>query len=149
MATKPNLNKFSRLKKKVQLLLEDIRFLQMCKKGNIIPNFIKVTCSVNNSRTEKVISIAQKQWLNLEIKYHFEKLAKTELELYRLHLQITKSLNIAESIMWYEFENQIQEQVSQLTKKKNETIKKKYKALCDKNKKRNYKTKIYRRFYLQ
>lgn len=135
MASKPNLNKFSRLKRKVEFLLKDIQFLQLCKKGGVTPNFIKVTCVVNNSRTEKIINFAQKKWLSLEIKYLHEKLARTELELYSLHLKITKSLTLVETSMWDEFVNKILEQISNATKKKNETLKKKYLALREKNKK--------------
>lgn len=132
MATKPNMNKFSRLKKKVQLLVEDIHFLKLCKKNKVTPTFIKVTCSVKNKRTEKTIEFAQKRWLNLELKYLFHKLAENELELYNLHLEITKDLNLLNNGAlnnWYDFENKINEQNQEAVKKKKETLTKKFSKL--------------------
>ena len=96
MVTKPIVNKFTRLRKQVSCILSDITFLTECKKKGITPNFIKVSCAVNNTRTVKVIKKAKSEWLRLEIKYLYSKIDVLQLQLYNLHLQITSSLNAYE-----------------------------------------------------
>lgn len=92
MATKSNLNLYSRLKTKIHCIKSNILFLKKCKKYKLIPNFIKIKCTVLNSTTKKVINASKRMWLNLEISSHFQKLSSIELELYNLHLLIIKNM---------------------------------------------------------
>lgn len=111
MMTKSNLKKFSRLKIKIQSLNEDIKFLRTCQKEKVVPNFIKVTTAVKNYRSIKVIEMAKKAWLKLEIKHLFNELAETELKAYSLHLKLTKNMNLFEIVEWYKFEEKVFDRV--------------------------------------
>lgn len=92
MEANQNLNKFTRLRVKANKLKCDIVFLKKCKQYGVKPNFIKIKCAVSNIVTEKVIKIAKAIWLKLELKNKYAQLEATELELYELHLQLTKDL---------------------------------------------------------
>lgn len=129
MTTKSNLNKFSRLKIKIQSLNEDIKFLRTCQKEKIVPNFIKVSTAVKNYRTTKVLEMAKKAWLNLEIKHLFNELAETELKAYGLHLKLTKNMNLYEIIEWYEFEEKVFDRVQKVVQQKAEKHEKKLSEL--------------------
>lgn len=91
MVTKPMLNKFLHLKKKVHLLKADIHFLKECKHNKVYPSFIKINCSVTNYRSRNATKRAKDMWLCNERKYLHSKLQNIELELYSLHLKIAKS----------------------------------------------------------
>lgn len=99
MATKPNMNKFSRLKLKIEGIRADILFLKKCKNNNVYPKFIKIKCAIQNSRTKRTIDKCKLYWLSCEIRYLYSKLSQLELELYSLHLKITKDL------FGFEYEN--------------------------------------------
>lgn len=129
MATKQNLNEFSRLKREANMLHEDINFLRNCLKKKVVPHFVKVTCSVKNSRTKQVIDLAQRKWLRVEIKYLFSKLNEVELKLYSLHLEISKSLNCYESDYWLNFLKKGDVDVCKAVKKKKEIHNKKLLSL--------------------
>lgn len=88
--SKSLLNKLSNLKKKITTLKEDIKFIKDCKKHKIIPNFVKITCSIDSNITRTVKEKAEKHWLNLTLKQHYSKLQSVELETYDLHLKILK-----------------------------------------------------------
>lgn len=91
METNPKLNQFSRLKRKVKCLHEDICYLRACKKKKLLPSFIKIKVAVSNPRAQAAIKCAQMKWLNLEIKHKFKLLSDTELKVYNLHLDLTKT----------------------------------------------------------
>jgi hypothetical protein len=74
------LNKLHQLKQKVRLILDDICFLKRCKKNKVFPNFIKIYTPIKNTVTEKVIHNAKVNWLNLEIKSLYAKIANFELQ---------------------------------------------------------------------
>lgn len=93
MFTKHEKSQFTRLLTNIKRIKADILFLKDCKLHKVIPNFINVRCSVHNSRTEKVIRHAENTWLSSEIQYHYSCLDKKELNLYSLHLKMTRSLD--------------------------------------------------------
>lgn len=107
--SKPLLNKYSRLKRKVALIREDISFLRACLKNRIVPKFIKVSCAVQNSRTNSVINVAKNKWLRFEIKFLFSKLSDIELELYELHLYITSRVSVDTVVFeqWVKFDDSV------------------------------------------
>lgn len=93
MATEPMLNKFLRLKTKINLLKADIHFLKNCKIKKVFPNFMKIKCTVSNYRTEKAIESCKIRWLSEERKAMHGKLFNIELDLYNLHLKIPTLLD--------------------------------------------------------
>lgn len=105
--SKPVLNQYSRLKRKVALLREDISFLRACVKNKVTPKFIKISCAVQNSRTAKVVNVASNKWLRFEIKFLFSKLSQVELEVYEIHLHITSGLNATEFEQWLKFDGSV------------------------------------------
>lgn len=107
MATKPLVNKFTRLKKKVASILSDIAFIEECKREKVIPNFVSVKCAVDNSRTEKVKRFACNMWMRLEIKHFYSILNDIQLELYSLHLHIVSTLNKYEYEEWQNHCNKV------------------------------------------
>lgn len=135
MATKLDINQFSRLKEKFHKLKADIFFLKKCKKHNIYPNFIRIKFSITNHITDKVNSLARKKWLLLEIKKHYATLSNMELTLYELHLKILKHLKKYEFENWLKFYNNLNQKViSSATKKKIKLIRK-FKNLKNKKEK--------------
>lgn len=130
MATKPNLNLYSRLKTKIHNIKSDIVFLKKCRKHNVIPQFIKVKCAVMNSTTVKVVNSSKRHWLNLAISDQFRKLSSVELELYELHLRITKDIKCAyEFNKWLIFGTKLYENISVSVKTKNENLNRKFISL--------------------
>lgn len=134
MATKQNLSKYSRLKRKVSFLCEDVNFLRSCKKHNVIPNFIKLKCKVENSRSFKAKEKAEKQWLNEEIKFTFKKLSDAELQVYALHLKIANDLCVYEYDEWTVFECDLRQYFSSIVNKKRLKQSKKLRNLIEKQK---------------
>lgn len=116
MASKPITNKFTRLREKVERLKCDIVFLKKCKQRGVKPTFIKVKFAVTNNVTLKVKRIAENLWLKFELKSKYAALSTVELELYELHLRITKNLSLAEFNIWYEFLNDVTNKTSQQEK---------------------------------
>lgn len=130
MATKSNLNLYSRLKTKIHNIKSDIVFLKRCRKFNVIPKFIKIKCAVMNSTTVKVVNSSKRRWLNLEISSQFMKLSSIELELYNLHLRITKDLDCSyEFNQWLIFGTKLYENISASVKIKNKRLNEKFQSL--------------------
>lgn len=65
-----------------------------------------------------MINRAEKLWLNLEIKNHYSRLCDTELELYALHLEITKNLNSFEFCSFVQFQTDVCENVANIFQQK-------------------------------
>lgn len=129
-----NMNKFTRLSTKVALLKLDIAFLKKCKIQKIIPSFIKIKCPIKNAVTEKVIDIAQKNWLNFELKEKYAHLAKTELELYNLHCLLAneiygRPIKSSFECAWYDFLRTTTVEINALVKQKKEKQEKKFNSL--------------------
>lgn len=130
MATKSNLNLYSRLKTKIHCIKSNILFLKKCKKYKLIPNFIKIKCTVLNSTTKKVINASKRMWLNLEISSHFQKLSSIELELYNLHLLIIKNMTCDyEYNQWIIFCTKLYENISVSIRVKNGKLHEKFMTL--------------------
>lgn len=127
MATKPNLNLYSRLKTKIHNIKSDIVFLKRCKKHNVIPHYIKVKCAVMNSTTIKVVNSSRRFFLNLAISEQFKKLSSIELELYELHLKVSKDLRCPfEYDKWIIFRTKLYENISKSIKTKNQKLNTKF-----------------------
>lgn len=133
MASKQNMEKhFLQLKLKLHYLKADIFFLKQCRQQKVFPNFIKVKCAIENSRTQEVVNFSKFKWLHLERKYLYSKLSTVELELYSLHLKVIKDLNGTEYDFWQkDILNPINERVIKMTKKKKNKLNKKFKKLME------------------
>lgn len=90
--TTKHVRDYSNLKTKMRYLKMDIFFLKQCKNEKVFPNFIKIKCSVKNSRTDIVVTSAMKLWLNLELKFLYSKLSQIEEKVYRLHFLLLKCM---------------------------------------------------------
>lgn len=93
MSTEHEKSQFTRLLTKINKTKADILFLKDCKNHKVHTSFIRVKCNLNNSRTEKVIQHAKNLWLISEIQHHYSCLDKLQLDLYTLHLKMTKGLD--------------------------------------------------------
>lgn len=140
MINKQLLNTYSRLKRRVLLLVEDINFCRACLKNKVIPNFIRVSCAVQNTRTCKVIEYAQFKWLRNEIKYLFSKLNDFELELYNIHLLIGKNIEVQLFDFWINFQSMVFNRIHSVVKKKRDIHYKKLQFLLNEKKKKLNKT---------
>lgn len=127
------LNKYSRLRMKVTSLVEDIAFLRECRRKNTLPNFIKIKAAVENYRSIAAVKKAEKTWLSLEIKHKYKELSDTEIELYNLHLFLTKNLNNSEYSEWSEFDQMVNSQCLAWRKRKQTTHSHKVSVLCENN----------------
>jgi len=145
MIAKSILNKFTRLSEGISNAKLDIIFLKRCKKSMVFPNFINVKVAVNNSRSEKVLKFAKIQWLNLEIKFKYGLLSDIELELYNLHLKITKYLNDEEFKWWLEYTLKIKNKVALFEELKKAKLQNKFEKLISKSEPKvsNYKDPLY------
>lgn len=134
MAIQPTLTEqqmsFMRLKKKLHFLKADIFFLKKCKKKKLYPNFIKVKCGVRNSRTDKVINISKRSWLNYELKYTYSKLSNTELDTYNTHLWLAKEMEYTELIV---FLDECNEKTMKSTMRKRKKLNKKFAHIQNKS----------------
>lgn len=127
MATKTNLNLYSRLKTKIHNIKSDIIFLKKCKKFNVFPKFLKIKCAITNNTTDKVINQSKRTWLNLEIGTQFQKLSSIELELYNIHLMIIKNIHCDyEFNQWLIFGTNLYEKISVSIRKKNDNLHRKF-----------------------
>lgn len=116
MVSKPIANKFTRLREKMESLKCDIVFLKKCKQKGVIPSFVKVKFAVTNEVTLRVKKIAEKLWLKFELKRKYAILANVELELYELHLRITRNLPVLEFNNWFNFLHSVTVKTSQKEK---------------------------------
>lgn len=89
-------NRFFKLKTKIVTIGSDIKFLRNCKLQGICPRFVNLKIKIDSWISKKVLSVAQKTWINLELKTLYSKRSRLELELYNLHLKITKNLGSQE-----------------------------------------------------
>lgn len=126
MVFQPNLQEqkkdYFRLKMKLHFLKADIYFLNQCKTKKVIPNFIKIKCSVNNSRTNKVVKFSQNKWLIFELKYLYGKLSNIETEVYNIHCWLMKNLHYIEYVeflekCWYKIGNKCKQKKTKLNTK--------------------------------
>lgn len=94
MCSTQDLNKYSLLLAKVKRTKADISFLKQCKKHKVFPKFIEFGLNVRllNSRTDKIKHQAKLFWMNAEIEHHYANLDFLQLQLYEVHLKITKNL---------------------------------------------------------
>lgn len=123
MATKPNINKFLRLKKKVHCLKLDIFFLKQYKNEKVFPSFMKFKNVITNSRQEDAIQAGKRKWLCNERKYIHAKLQNIELELYNLHLLITKSITTENDFVnWLQYKLSVEKTVIKLIASKKEKL---------------------------
>lgn len=126
------LNEYSRLKHKVETLVEDISFLRHCRRINVLPKFIKIKAAVENYCSNKAVQSAEKIWLRMEVKEKYRILAEHELELYNLHLKITRGMNNCEHERWLNFTRTVHARVKGIVNKKKQTHNKKIGYLSEK-----------------
>lgn len=124
------LNRFHRLNGKIRLLNADIYFLKQCKRQKVFPKFIKVDINPNGKFSDKINYAAKLKWLNLEIKYQYSKRSSLELELYKLHLKLTKNLNNTEHEQWCNFHRRVAEVSEHKYRSKIIKLDKKINKLC-------------------
>jgi hypothetical protein len=121
-------NKFSQLKEKVNFIMEDIRFLKKCQRIKVFPKFIddNIKCAIRNNRTKKIIQLAKNRWLVEEKKHLYCKLEMLELELYNLHLKLTKNLKTDHQHgLWNDFNHHLQTVIEKkVTNKRNIQLRK-------------------------
>lgn len=103
-----------------------------CKKNKVFPNFIKITTSVSNPITKKVIHNAKINWLNLEIKHKYAKQSNLELQAYELHLRISKNLQTYSFMIFEEKYFSIIQKIEYKHEHKFETVNKKLSNLITK-----------------
>lgn len=72
-----------------------------------------------------VINQTKMIWLKLELKHHYSKLCEIELEIYNLHLLITKGLNEFQFISWINFQNNVMHRCKDIFQKKRDSQNKK------------------------
>lgn len=111
MTTKSNLGKYSRLRRKLALLCEDINFLRSCIQHKVIPLFVRTSVAINNSRSLRAKTCADRMWLKTELKFIYKKLSDIELQAYSLHLLITKDFEYSNSFH-YDFDNKHDEWIN-------------------------------------
>lgn len=134
MTNESKISTYSRLKRKVALLCEDINFIRSCLKKKVIPNFVKISVAVTNARSNKAKKCAEKEWLKTELKFMYKKLSETELIVYSMHLEFTKSFNYYELDAWNSFSCELKNDIDKLVKKKRLKQKRKLLKLIDKYK---------------
>jgi len=97
----------------------------------VFPNFMKISCKVKNSRTERVVYASKVKWLQQERKFIHAKLSEIEIQLYNLHLKITKHLNNGEHVSWLNTLNLMNEESEKHCSNKKIILNKKLKKLVN------------------
>jgi len=97
------MNKFARLRLKIESIKQDIWFLKSCKRLKVFPKFMKMNCAVNNARSNLVMEKSKWFWLQTELSFHYSRLSELELKLYSLHLSITRGTHAVEIESWNNF----------------------------------------------
>lgn len=83
----------------------------------------------------QAIKFAQSKWLSLETKHKFKQLSDTELELYSLHLELTKNFNEHQLKEWFDFVEKVETTAKCEARKKRTTQSQKlHKLIGEKNK---------------
>lgn len=122
--THSDVNRFQRLKEKVQFIKADLHFLKRCSTKKVFPKFINIKCKNNKNYVDKVIFKAKMGLLKGEISFLYKKLADTEIELYSLHLRLAKYYNNLDD--WLNFEREVYEINVHKMMKKHKTLHKKF-----------------------
>ena len=91
---------------------------------------MKVQVSLNCKVSNKVIFAAKMKWLNSEIKYQYSKLSRLEIELYKLHLELTYNLSNYEYEDWCHFYRKVVEVTDHKLNIKNGKLNTKFQKLC-------------------
>ena len=88
----PGVRKYFRLKSKIKNLSADIKFLNLCLKNDVSPNFInKHLKKKSNLNTDwKQRKRLERKLIQDEISNHYGKRSELELVCYDLHLNISK-----------------------------------------------------------
>src|SRR6185437_12937987 len=121
ISKRSDFNRFFKLKTQIVTIGSDIQFLRSCKRDNVFPTFINVGSTTKNWVSSKVILMAKRHWLNLELKSLYSKRSKLEFELYDLHLKVTKNLSNSEFCYFNEQISEMNEVIS-LKNSKKQTI---------------------------
>lgn len=81
------LNKFTNTIRKLYKTIANLYFNKTCKEKNLIPNYINVKTNTKTRNALESVTIAQKTWLNREIKLLYIKKNTINEQLYKLHLE--------------------------------------------------------------
>ena len=120
---KKNTGLFTKLHEKRRYNAADIRFINLCLKNKVMPQFVRKTVkSDGNSYQEKA---AEKEMLELEWSKH-QNLSNIDLTLYRLHLKLVKHLG---HIFWKNFQGCYLAMLNTKMSKKTMKLKKKFNKL--------------------
>jgi hypothetical protein len=125
-------SQYRKLKLKVQIIKEDLKFLKKCDQENIIPDFIEnsVKCSIKNNRTTILLRRMKKMYLKLEKSHFYSILEAIEPKLYSLHLKLTRDLSEDE---WKIFDTHTETVISAKIDNKVKTLKRKFDKLVQQN----------------
>ena len=87
---KKELKLFTKLHEKRRYNAADIRFINLCLKNQVTPQFVRKTVKFDgNSYQQKA---AEKKVLQIERNKHYQNLSNIDLALYGLHLKLVKHL---------------------------------------------------------
>ena len=119
-------NMYQKLRNQKETALNDIAFLNACKRHHVKPSFIKVRCAVNNTRTLKAIEAAERVWMSEELQHHNAKLMSIERRSYELR---GKLIGIMTSDEWRAFDARVTERSAELGWEKRRIQKRKLEIL--------------------
>lgn len=122
------LNRYFKLKTKIQLVRADLGFLKKCRRNNVYPKFIKINCPIRNVRSQKAIEVCKRKWLTEEINGCYKKLSVFELECYNLHMSILNN-PLTNMDFWFKYEKQMREVIQHKLRAKHITLNRKYKHI--------------------
>lgn len=124
-------NRYTKLKIRTILRLEDIRFLKRCEKARVFPNFIENQMKVNKGGygAQEGIRRAKIFWLKHEVRRHYGKNMRDNREIYSLQLEIMREMS---NIEWSCFVRRVDEVILSKRLKKINHHKKKFNDLREK-----------------
>ena len=136
---KKELKLFTKLHEKGRYNAADIRFINLCLKNQVTPQFVRKTVKFDgNSYQQKA---AEKKVLQIERNKHYQNLSNIDLALYGLHLKLVKHLG---HIFWENFEGCYLAMINTKMSKKTMKLKKKFSKLTGNQKEtsKNNKRKL-------
>ena len=124
------LNRWRKLKTKIKLTVANVGYLKRCRSAGLFPSFMSGKIrGVNNARRYKAEHAKKLVWLREEISFQYSILEVLNLQLYQLHLRITRSLTNVEFAFFKAFTSEFEEILAHKLSVKMAGLEKKFLAL--------------------
>lgn len=85
---------YKRLKTKLLILKENVKFNKECLRLNIIPRYAQITIRDGSRSAQETKKIAERTWVIREIRRMYSRTAVLNYQLYKVHLELLNTVNL-------------------------------------------------------